>query len=291
MRRAVLLVALLLAACGPATAGPVASPIPSGTVAGATATPAPSVAPSVAPSPPAPTPSPALTFAGHVVAEGGARIRQGPGLDQAIVGLQLTGTAEVFDGWYRRADDIAQVDGLSGRVEAWSRDWYRLADGRGWMHATTVDSRPPAGLDPVAWTPPPPPVIPDTDRQVVVSITKQHLWAVDNGKVIVDTVVATGRPELTTVTGRFSILHKYSPYTFISPWPRSSPYWYPDSPVSYAMEFESTGFFLHDAPWRTDWGPGANLTSGTHGCVNVPLDAMKKLYEWARVGDVVVVEA
>jgi lipoprotein-anchoring transpeptidase ErfK/SrfK len=88
----------------------------------------------------------------------------------------------------------------------------------------------------------------------------------------------------------YHIFVKYSPYKFISPWPTSSPYWYPSSWTSYAMEFLGGGYFIHDAPWRTWYGPGANLYNGTHGCVNVPLSSMRYLYGWAPIGTTVIVQ-
>ena len=124
----------------------------------------------------------------------------------------------------------------------------------------------------------------------MIDLSDQHLWAYDGEVKVVDTIVATGRPELPTITGTFSILVKYSPYEFISPWPPGSPWWYEPSWTNWAMEFESSGFFIHDAPWRTVWGPGANVKDGSHGCVNVPLAPMETLYRWARVGDLVVVQ-
>lgn len=127
-------------------------------------------------------------------------------------------------------------------------------------------------------------------RVILIRLRDQHLWAYEGSTAVVDTVVATGRPELPTVTGTFKILAKYSPYQFISPWPPGNPYWYEPSWTSYAMLFEASGYFIHDAPWRTRWGPGANVADGSHGCVNVPLAPMKLLYGWARVGDRVVVE-
>jgi len=127
-------------------------------------------------------------------------------------------------------------------------------------------------------------------RVILISLREQHLWAYEGSTAMVDTVVATGRPELPTVTGTFNILAKYSPFQFISPWPLGSPYWYAAAWTSYAMSFEPSGYFIHDAPWRTRWGPGADVAEGSHGCVNVPLAAMERLYRWARVGDRVVVE-
>ncbi len=127
-------------------------------------------------------------------------------------------------------------------------------------------------------------------KLIVVSIAEQRLTAYQDGTVVLTSVVATGQPALPTPTGTFHIMSKSSPYKFVSPWPRGDQYWYPTEWVSYAMLFADDGYFLHDAPWRTVWGPGANLTHGSHGCINVPKSGMATLYSWASVGTTVIVE-
>ena len=126
-------------------------------------------------------------------------------------------------------------------------------------------------------------------RSIQISLSAQHLWARDGETVVVSVDVTTGRPELPTPTGRFKILAKYSPYRFISPWPRGSPYYYEPVTVGYAMLFAAGGYFIHDAAWQQNFGPGGNLRTGSHGCVNVPPAAMPALYRWARVGEAVVI--
>ena len=145
-------------------------------------------------------------------------------------------------------------------------------------------------VPPVVATPTPAPTPGAQGKVIVVSLATQSLTAYENGKVVATTVVATGRPALPTLTGTFHIKAKYTPYQFISPWPKSSPYWYASAWVKYAMLYEDGGYFIHDAPWRTVYGPGANLTNGTHGCVNVPLSTMSFLYKWASVGTTVIVQ-
>lgn len=127
-------------------------------------------------------------------------------------------------------------------------------------------------------------------KVIVVSIAQQRLTAYQDGAVVLTSDVATGQPALPTPTGTFHIMTKSSPYKFVSPWPRGDQYWYPTEWVSYAMLFADDGYFLHDAPWRTVWGPGANLTRGSHGCINVPEATMATLYGWATVGTTVIVE-
>ena len=157
-----LLAALSVAACTSSSApAPGGSPPP---VAAASPTPAPGGSPSPArPSPapapstspaPSPSPAPARTFTGRVVNEPAARLRFGPGLDMPVMDLVPSGTVLEFSGWFRRPDEPALPDDTTGRIEAWSRDWLRLADGRGWIHSSAVLGQPPAGTPPLAWTRP-----------------------------------------------------------------------------------------------------------------------------------------
>ena len=126
-------------------------------------------------------------------------------------------------------------------------------------------------------------------REIKISLSQQHLWAYVGDVVVVSTAVTTGMPALPTPAGTFRITAKYSPYKFISPWPRGSPYFYEPLWVDYAMLFADGGYFIHDAWWQQNFGPGGNLKTGSHGCVNVPVPIMPALYKWAQVGDTVVI--
>ncbi|MGH7904237.1 MAG: DUF5719 family protein [Candidatus Dormibacteraceae bacterium] len=138
--------------------------------------------------------------------------------------------------------------------------------------------------------PPPPPVQLGDGHRIVISLSRQHLWAYDHGRLLLQTDVTTGRPVLPTPAGDYHIFDKESPYQFISPWPVWSPFYYNPAWVNYAMQFIPGGYYLHDAPWRTWYGPGSNFGDGTHGCVNIPLAPMTRLFLWARIGDEVVVQ-
>lgn len=134
-------------------------------------------------------------------------------------------------------------------------------------------------------------------KRIVVDLSQQRLTAYDGNKVFLTTLVTTGNPKLPTPTGTFHVMGKFHPYTFISPWPKKSPYYYAPSKVQYALLFRSGGYFLHDAPWRSVFGPGSNTQigtpgqnyTGTHGCVNLPPAAEQQLYAWADIGTVVQV--
>lgn len=136
-------------------------------------------------------------------------------------------------------------------------------------------------------------------KRIVVSLSQQKLWAYDGNSVFLTTLVTTGNPKLPTPQGTFYIEAKFHPFTFHSPWPRSSPYYYAPSLTHWAMLFREGGYFIHDAPWRSVFGPGSNQQIGTpgqnytgsHGCVNVPSNVAYRLYHWASVGTVVQVIA
>lgn len=98
------------------------------------------------------------------------------------------------------------------------------------------------------------------------------------------------RESVATPPGDFSVIAKQSPLHWVSPWPPGSPYYYPPGLVSgQAILFADGGFFVHDASWQSNWGPGADKISGSHGCVNVPVEAMPFICDWAQPGDLVLI--
>jgi lipoprotein-anchoring transpeptidase ErfK/SrfK len=122
-------------------------------------------------------------------------------------------------------------------------------------------------------------------KVIVVSIPNQELEALQDGVVLLDTLVTTGRPSLPTPVGSFAVMAKYSPYHMISPWPPGNQYYYPPTWIQYALLWHDGGYFIHDAPWRYHFGPGSDTEfGGTHGCVNVPGASIGWLYGWAEVG-------
>jgi lipoprotein-anchoring transpeptidase ErfK/SrfK len=129
------------------------------------------------------------------------------------------------------------------------------------------------------------------EKAVVIRLESQSLSAYQNGKLVLRTPVTTGRLALPTPVGSYSVQSRYSPYTFISPWPEGSPYYYPPTPVTWAMYFYDNDF-LHDDPAEptSAYGPGSqNGPYASHGCVHVPHDAMAFLYRWLPIGAKVIV--
>ncbi|MGI8550894.1 MAG: L,D-transpeptidase family protein [Dehalococcoidia bacterium] len=139
-------------------------------------------------------------------------------------------------------------------------------------------------------------LFPGDGKRIIVSLSRQTLYAYAGDHLVLQTFVTTGNPNLPTPVGNYTVMAKYHPFQFISPWPLGSPYWYAPSWSDHAMLFRAGGYFIHDAPWRGAFGPGTNGAGqpgtnygGTHGCVNVPSDPMIFLWDWSPVGTTVEV--
>jgi lipoprotein-anchoring transpeptidase ErfK/SrfK len=136
-------------------------------------------------------------------------------------------------------------------------------------------------------------VTPGAGKYIVVSLGRQWWYAYQDGQQVYSGPVTTGQPALPTPAGHFSVLSRHSPYTMISPWPPGSPFYYPPSGMTYALQITGNGVFLHDAPWRPYYGPGTNFghvdpdgvyRTGSHGCINLPYSAAAWLWNFAPVG-------
>ena len=133
-------------------------------------------------------------------------------------------------------------------------------------------------------------------KALTISLQEQTIRAFEHGKLVFWTYTTTGRPGLETDKGSFQVYWKVTPWTMHSPWPKGSPFWYPDSPVKMVMWFNG-GAGIHDASWRYYYGPGTNFphydpygaNTGTHGCVNVPYGNMVWLWNWTPTGTPVIV--
>jgi hypothetical protein len=125
---------------------------------------------------------------------------------------------------------------------------------------------------------------------IVVSMAQQSLHFFVNGKLTNSFLVTTGRVERPTLPGVWTTQNRQSPTEFKSSDPPSSPYWYPPTPIHYAILYHWGGFFVHDSWWRADYGPGTNFPhydssgdesfsgNGSHGCVNVQENQAAWLY-------------
>jgi len=131
-------------------------------------------------------------------------------------------------------------------------------------------------------------------KVVVVSLAEQVARIYTNGKLVNAFQVTTGQPDLPTPPGTWWVEGKKAPTVFKADVPQSSPNWYPPTPINFAMQFHSNGYFLHDSWWRSEYGPGTNFPHldpggtqysihGSHGCVNMSKDNANWLYSFVQL--------
>jgi hypothetical protein len=138
-----------------------------------------------------------------------------------------------------------------------------------------------------------------THSQVlVVSLVEQALRIYQDGNLVAAFHVTTGRVELPSLPGIWSVVNRQAPTVFKSSDPPDSPYWYPPTPINYAIMYHDGGYYVHDAWWRQNFGPGTQFPhydtggdetfagNGSHGCINMQEDQAAWVYshtDWNTV--------
>lgn len=125
-----------------------------------------------------------------------------------------------------------------------------------------------------------------------VDMSAQHMWYVQNGQVVLETDVVTGEPIPSKITpeGVYSLMWKQPNSVLvgdINPDTGEPAY---RTKVKYWMQVTSSGVGFHDAIWQTAFGgtlyqiPG----TGSHGCINMPLDQAGELFNMIEPGTPVI---
>lgn len=125
-----------------------------------------------------------------------------------------------------------------------------------------------------------------------VDMSAQHMWCIQNGQVVLETDVVTGEPIPSKITpeGVYSLMWKQPNSVLvgdINPDTGEPAY---RTKVKYWMQVTSSGVGFHDAIWQTAFGgtlyqiPG----TGSHGCINMPLDQAGALFNMIEPGTPVI---
>ncbi len=114
------------------------------------------------------------------------------------------------------------------------------------------------------------------ERWIEIDISQQKLSAWEGRRRIYVFRISTGKRRTPTPLGRFLINSKYPTHRM-----RGNDYDLPDVP--YTMYF-SGSYAIHGAYWHNRFG-----TRVSHGCVNLRVRQARQLYNWSRVGTLVVI--
>ena len=119
------------------------------------------------------------------------------------------------------------------------------------------------------------------DTYVEIDLGKQHLYLYIDGELVLDSDFVSGNASRGwgTPAGVFALTYKTQNAVL-----RGANY---ETPVSYWMPFNGN-IGMHDATWRASFGGSIYRTNGSHGCINLPYEQAKKIYEYIYPGCPVV---
>jgi lipoprotein-anchoring transpeptidase ErfK/SrfK len=114
---------------------------------------------------------------------------------------------------------------------------------------------------------------------VIVSIAQQHEWACAHHQVLQSSPVTTGASQRGdgTPRGTFAVQGMIRDTTLDDRYH-----------VEYWIPFHLGVWGFHDAAWQhTPFGAASYRANGSHGCVHMPLGAIRWLFHWVRYGTLV----
>lgn len=126
---------------------------------------------------------------------------------------------------------------------------------------------------------------PATNKRIVVSRSKQMLYAYEGDTLFMEQSISTGLELTPTPLGTYKV-YKMTPSRYMQgPIEGVSDQYYDLPGVPWNLYFTKEGAVIHGAYWHNHFGE-----PWSHGCVNVPLDKAKELYLWADIGTLVTVQ-
>jgi hypothetical protein len=114
-------------------------------------------------------------------------------------------------------------------------------------------------------------------KWISIDLQRQRLTAWEGNEVVLRTPVKSGKYGYSTPTGVWKTFEKVANE-------RMSGNDYDLLDVAWTQYFTSSGVAIHAAYWHNNY----NGRPGSHGCVNTPVEAAKKLFMWAPLGTTVV---
>lgn len=119
-----------------------------------------------------------------------------------------------------------------------------------------------------------------TTKRIVVDRSEQMLYAYEGEESFMEISISTGLEITPTPRGMFTVFKKTPSRYMQGPLPGlvdQSTYDLPGVP--WNLYFTEGGAVIHGAYWHESFG-----SPYSHGCVNVPPEDARQLYEWAELG-------
>lgn len=131
-------------------------------------------------------------------------------------------------------------------------------------------------------------------KVLVVSFAEQAMRVYQDGKLVNAFQVVTGMPSHPSLPGTWWIESRLQDTEFTSGKKPDEEGYYPPTPIAYAMQYHSDGYFIHESWWRSQYGPGNQFPhndpngtgfafAGSHGCVNMSTDTVAWVFNFVDV--------
>ncbi len=187
-------------------------------------------------------------------------------------GAVLSVVEQAFDG--RTADNAAVLARAAVAALAAGKDFTGDVEFTA-VPATWTDRQVARGAENLAYP------ATDGEKWVDVNLSDHTMTAYVGADTVLGPVaMVDGSSDFPTVTGTYRVYLKYEKMDMRGTNADGSKYLTEDVPW---VSFFSGGIALHGAYWRDSFG-----YSGSHGCVNLPVDIAKWVYDFAPVGTPVV---
>ena len=122
-------------------------------------------------------------------------------------------------------------------------------------------------------------------KEIIVDRSEQKLYAYENEELFMEISISTGLELTPTPRGTFTVFKKTPSRYMQGPLPNLIDQQYYDLPgVPWNLYFTEGGAVIHGAYWHNSFG-----RKYSHGCVNVPIDKVRELYNWTPLGTKVTV--
>lgn len=122
------------------------------------------------------------------------------------------------------------------------------------------------------------------DKMIEVNVSTKQLYAYEKGQIVKTYPISAGAPKTPTPIGQFKIFSKFAVQDMKGFNADGSKYFQPN--VRWISYFLPGGFGIHGNYWRpSSWFGNIN---SSHGCVSLPNDQAKWIYDFAPVGTTVI---
>ena len=129
------------------------------------------------------------------------------------------------------------------------------------------------------------PSTPTTSKQIVIDLSDHMLYAYDGNVEFMRTKISTGIEATPTPAGTFTVYKKTPSRYMQGPLEGVTEIPFDLPGVPWNLYFTQDGAVIHGTYWHDRYG-----TDQSSGCINLPAELSKIIYDWAPLGTTVTIQ-